>query len=475
MSDHTVRPNDPHEPVMPQPAEARRTQKRTPVLAGGYTYRSLTEQITSIVLRRTPLPWYAAMGFLFLIFMIFMYSVGYLLYVGVGVWGINIPVAWGFAILNFVWWVGIGHAGTLISVILLLMYQSWRTSTNRIAEAMTIFAISQAAMFPILHLGRPWLFYWLMPYPSTMGIWPQFRSPLVWDSFAVLTYFLVSIIFWYVGVIPDLATMRDRAKSRFAQVMFGVFALGWRGSIKHWRNHQLAYLIMAGLATPLVISVHSVISLDFSTAIVPGWHETMFPPYFVASAILSGFAMLVALLVPIRSFYGLKGLITIRHFNAMGKWMLLLALIVDYSYASELFFSWYSGDVFEQFLEINRMFGGWWWIWWATMLCNVVIPQALWFRPVRTNPLVMFLIAMFLGIGVWTDHYMIIFVGVSRDFLPSSWGQYAGNVWDWALFIGTLGFFLMLIFLFLRLIPMISMHESKELMSEGEITAGTHS
>ncbi len=468
--------NVPHEEVrsITEEESARRMPGRPPLILPGYTYRSLTEQISSIVLGRTPLGWWAGAFFLFLIVMIFLYAVGYLFYTGVGIWGVNIPIAWGFAIVDFVWWIGIGHAGTLISAILLLMYQSWRTSINRIAEAMTLFAISQAAMFPILHLGRPWLFYWLIPYPSTMNVWPQFRSSLTWDVFAITTYFIVSLIFWYMGALPDFGTMRDRAKRRIPQVLFGIVALGWRGSIKHWRNYQMAYLIIAALATPLVVSVHSVVSLDFTISIVPGWHSTIFPPYFVAGALLSGFAMVLTLVIPIRSFYRLHGLITDRYIENMARWMLVTALVVDYSYATELFMSWYSGDVFEEYMSITRMFGAYWWVWWSVMMCNVVVPQALWFRGVRRNVMAVFFVAMFINVGMWIERFMIIVVSLSRDFLPSSWEQYAGTVWDWATFIGTLGVFAWLMFLFVRLVPMISMSESKELLSEQELTAGTH-
>ncbi len=357
-----------------------------PVIEPGHTYASVTDKISSIVLsRKQPKGWYFGFAIAFALLMLLTYAVTYLLVVGVGIWGINIPVGWGFAIVNFVWWIGIGHAGTLISAILLLLRQKWRTSINRFAEAMTLFAVACAGMFPLLHMGRPWLFYWMMPYPNTMYLWPQFRSPLVWDVFAVSTYATVSLMFWFVGLIPDLATLRDRAKNRAAKVIYGIFAMGWRGSAVHWHRYETASLLLAGLATPLVVSVHTVVSFDFAAALVPGWHTTIFPPYFVAGAIYSGFAMVMTLSIPIRKFYGLEDFITMRHLENMAKVMLATGLIVAYGYMMETFGAFYSGNQYDKFMVLNRWFGPYAFFYWMLILCNIAIPQMMWFKKVRMN------------------------------------------------------------------------------------------
>jgi Ni/Fe-hydrogenase subunit HybB-like protein len=437
------------------------------VLAPGQTYASVTDKISSIVLtRRTPRGWLIGFGLAFMLVMLLLYAIAYLLAVGVGIWGVNIPVAWGFAIINFVWWIGIGHAGTLISAILLLLHQEWRTSINRFAEAMTLFAVACAGLFPLLHLGRPWFFYWLIPYPNTMGVWPQFRSPLVWDVFAVSTYATVSFLFWYVGLIPDLATLRDRARHRLTRIAYGILAMGWRGSAIHWKRYGMAYWLLAGLATPLVISVHTVVSFDFAVALVPGWHSTIFPPYFVAGAIFSGFAMVLTLTIPIRTFYGLEDFITMRHLEAMAKVLLATGLMVAYGYMMELFMAWYSGNSFESAMMLNRMFGPYAPMFWGLIACNVLVPQALWFRRVRSNVLVLFLIALVVNVGMWLERYIIVVTSLHRDFLPSAWGMYAGTVWDWATFVGTIGLFFALLFLFIRVLPMIAIFEMRELVSE---------
>lgn len=439
------------------------------VLGPGETYETVTDKIATVVLKQPhPKGWWIGFGISFALLMLFLYAVTYLLYKGVGIWGINIPIAWAFAIVNFVWWIGIGHAGTFISAILLLVLQKWRTSINRLTEAMTLFAVACAGMFPLLHLGRPWLFYWLLPYPDTMGLWPQFRSPLVWDVFAVSTYFTVSLIFWYAGLIPDLATLRDRAQTRRKQVIYGMLALGWRGSARHWQRHQSAYLLLAGLATPLVLSVHSVVSFDFSVAIVPGWHSTIFPPYFVAGAIYSGFAMVLNIVIPLRKFYGLQSLITMRHLNNMANIMLATGLMVAYGYLMEAFMSWYSGDIFEQYMMKNRAFGPYGWVFWLLMLCNVLIPQALWSRRVRTTPVLLFIVALFVNVGMWLERFVIVVTSLHRDFVPSIWRMYYPTIWDWATFIGTIGLFLTLLFLFIRFLPMISISEVRELVAEHE-------
>jgi len=443
-----------------------RNPSQAPVLEPGYTFRTVTEKISAIVLRGTPRAWYLGFAISFLLVMVLLLAVTYLLYAGVGIWGINIPIGWAFAITNFVWWIGIGHAGTLISAILLLLRQTWRTSINRFAEAMTLFAVADAALFPVLHLGRPYYAYWLIPYPNTMGVWPQFRSPLVWDFFAITAYGTVSLLFWYVGLIPDLATLRDRAQNTFVKVFYGLLAMGWRGSAYHWRRYQKAYFLIAALATPLVVSVHSIVSTDFAVGIVPGWHSTIFPPYFVAGAIFSGFAMVLTITIPLRRFYHLEDFVTMRHLNAMAKVMLASGLIVAYGYLMEFFMSWYSGNSFEEFLTLNRAFGPYAFLFWLMLLCNVVIPQALWSRRVRTNVFMLFIISILINVGMWVERFVIVVTSLSRDFLPSAWGMFSPTIWDWATFIGTIGLFFALLFLFIRLLPMISMAEMRELVQE---------
>jgi Ni/Fe-hydrogenase subunit HybB-like protein len=435
-----------------------------PVVAPGHTPASVTDKISSIVLTRIPKWWYLGFGVTFLLVMMLLWSITVLFTKGVGIWGINIPVGWGFDIINFVWWIGIGHAGTLISAILLLLRQEWRTSINRFAEAMTLFAVACAGLYPVLHLGRPWLAYWLLPYPNTMGMWPQFRSPLIWDVFAVSTYATVSLLFWYVGLIPDLATLRDRASSRFWQIVYGFGAMGWRGSAAHWHNYETAYVLLAGLATPLVISVHTVVSFDFAIGIVPGWHATIFPPYFVAGAIYAGFAMVLTLSIPLRALFGLGDFITMRHLQNMAKVMLVTGLIVVYGYLMEIFFAWYSGNEYERFMVANRIFGPYRWHWYALLLCNAAVPQLLWLRRIRNRPLALWLISIVVSIGMWLERYVIIVVSLSRDFLPSSWGTYAGTRWDWMTYVGTIGLFLCLMFLFIRFLPMISIFEMRTIL-----------
>jgi len=436
-----------------------------PLIGPGYTYASNTDKISAIVLaRKTPRSWIAGFAVAFLLVMLLMYAISYLLVRGVGIWGVNVPVAWGFAIVNFVWWIGIGHAGTLISAILLLLHQQWRTSINRFAEAMTLFAVACAGMFPLLHLGRPWFFYWLFPYPNTMGIQPQFRSPLVWDVFAVSTYATVSLFFWYVGMIPDLATLRDRSRRGWARVAYGVLAMGWRGSARHWHRYEVAYLLLAGLAAPLVVSVHSVVSLDFAVSQLPGWHSTIFPPYFVAGAIFSGFAMVMTIAIPIRWIYGLEDFVTLRHLENMAKVMLATGLIVSYGYLMESFSSWYTGDPFEGYLTFNRMTGPYAVQFWTMIFCNVLAPQALWLKRLRTSVPVLFVIAITVNVGMWVERYVIVVTSLHRDFLPSSWGMYAGTRWDWATFIGSIGLFFALLLLFIRFLPVISIFEMRALL-----------
>ena len=423
----------------------------------------ISQRLASIVLERAVRRgWLGGLAVAFALLMLLNVSVAWLLVKGVGIWGVDQPVAWGFAIVNFVWWIGIGHAGTFISAILLLLHQQWRTSINRFTEAMTLFAVACAGLFPLLHLGRPWVFYFLVPYPDTMRLWPQWRSPLVWDVFAVSTYLTVSLVFWYVGLVPDLATMRDRARPRWMKVIYGLAALGWRGSARHWQRYETVYILLAGLATPLVLSVHSVVSLDFAVAIMPGWHSTIFPPYFVAGAIFSGFAMVLTLLIPVRAWYRLEDLITAQHLDAAAKVMLATGLMVGLGYASEHWIAWYSDDVYEGFLVHNRMFGPFWKVWWLVMACNILIPQALWSGRVRGTPWMLFSIAIVINIGMWAERYLIVITSLHRDFLPSSWGMYHGTFWDWATLAGSFGLFFTLLILFVRLLPMIAISEMRK-------------
>ena len=432
----------------------------------------VTEKIGSLVLTpHTPVEWIVTFGAMFTGTLGLLFAIAWLLIRGIGIWGVNIPIAWGFAIVNFVWWIGIGHAGTLISAILLLLHQAWRQSINRFAEAMTLFAVACAGLFPLLHLGRPWFFYWIAPYPNTMGLWPQWRSPLVWDMFAVSTYFTISLVFWYIGLIPDLATFRDKAKHRVTQVIYGLMAMGWRGSAYHWQRYQEAYLILAGLATPLVISVHTVVSFDFTIAIVPGWHSTIFPPYFVAGAIYSGFAMVVTLAIPLREIYGLQELITTRHLENMAKLMLATGVIVLYSYVDEAFIAFYSGNPYERFEIMNRAFGPYRWLYWLLIITNLLIPQLMWSSRMRKSVAAIFLVALSVDVGMWLERFVIVVVSLHRDFLPSSWGMYYPSIWDWATFAGSIAMFVTLFLLFFRLLPPISMFEMKEILHKPEVSA----
>ncbi|HEX7138300.1 MAG TPA: NrfD/PsrC family molybdoenzyme membrane anchor subunit [Vicinamibacterales bacterium] len=440
------------------------------VIAPGHTFSTVTDKISAIVLnRRAPLGWWLGFAIAVSLAGLLLISLTYLTVKGIGIWGNNIPVGWAFDITNLVWWIGIGHAGTLISAILLLLRQTWRTSINRFAEAMTLFAVACAGIFPLFHTGRPWLAYWLIPYPSSMGVWPQFRSPLMWDVFAISTYATVSLLFWFIGLIPDLATLRDRSQSPAGRIIYGMLAMGWRGSAHHWHRYETAYLLLAGLATPLVVSVHTVISFDFSIGIVPGWHTTIFPPYFVAGAIYSGFAMVLTLAIPIRYVYGLEDFITMRHLQNMAKVMLVTGLIVAYGYGTEAFIAWYSADRFEMFVPINRATGPYWWTYWLLILCNVLVPQVLWLKRIRTNVAALFLLSLVINVGMWLERFVIIVVSLHRDFLPSSWGMYKPSFWDWSTFIGTIGLFVMLLFLFLRYLPMISIFEMRTILPGAKV------
>jgi Ni/Fe-hydrogenase subunit HybB-like protein len=448
---------------------------RPPIIGPGHSFASVTDHISSIVLTRgAPRGWYIGFAVVFSMTMMLFYSLGYLVLMGVGIWGENIPVGWAFDIINFVWWIGIGHAGTLISAILLLLRQDWRTSINRFAEAMTLFAVACAGIYPAMHVGRPWLAYWLFPYPNNMGVWPQFRSPLIWDVFAVSTYATVSAMFWFIGLIPDLATLRDRAQNRAAKIIYGMLAMGWRGSARHWHRYETAYLLLAGLATPLVLSVHTVVSFDFAIGIVPGWHSTIFPPYFVAGAIYAGFAMVLLIAIPLRWAYGLEDFITMRHLQNMCKVMMATGLIVFYGYIMEAFFGWYGGNEYEWYMTKNRVVGPYGWSYAALIFCNGFAPQIFWSARARSSIACQFIVSIIVSIGMWLERFVIVVTSLHRDFLPSSWGMYYPTKWDWSTYLGTIGFFVTLIFLFIRVLPMISIFEMRTILPEAEVK-GEHS
>jgi molybdopterin-containing oxidoreductase family membrane subunit len=430
----------------------------------------VTEKVASIVLTLgTPRWWWVGVLIAGGVIMVLLYTLTVLVTVGTGIWGINIPVGWGVAIVNLVFWIGIGHAGTLISAVLLLFRQNWRTAFSRFSEAMTLFALACAALFPVFHLGRPWLAFWLAPYPNVLELWPQWRSPLVWDFFAINTYLLVSALFWFIGLIPDFATMRDTAKQKWQRSSFGILSRGWRGDARHWHRYETAYLLLAGLSTPLVLSVHSIVSFDFAVGIIPGWHATIFPPYFVAGAIYAGFAMVLTIGIPVRKFYHLEDFITLRHIRNMSKVMLATGLIVGYGYLKELFFAWYSGNTYEQFMMKNRMYGPYGYMYWLLILCNILVPQLLWIKKYRENLFVVFLVSMFINVGMWLERFVIIVMSLNRDFLPSSWRMYTPSVFDFSMFFGTIGFFLTLMFLFIRFVPMIPIFEMKALLPQSKV------
>jgi molybdopterin-containing oxidoreductase family membrane subunit len=431
-----------------------------PLIAGNPSFGSVTEAIAKISERKTTLNFLIAVGGTGSLVLLLLSAVGYLVFEGIGIWGLNVPIAWGWAIVNFVWWVGIGHAGTLISAILFLFRQRWRTSINRFAEAMTIFAVICALLFPAIHVGRIWVVYWMFPIPNQMSMWPQFRSPLLWDVFAVSVYFTCSLLFWYMGLIPDVATLRDRATSRLRKIIFGVLSLGWRGGNRQWMNYEKAYLILAGVSTPLVLSVHSVVSTDFAVSIVPGWHTTIFPPYFVAGAIFSGFALVMTLAIIVRKVFNLENFITVNHLEKMNKIMLLTGMMVGYAYACEMFIAWYSGNLYEQYTFINRAFGPYAWAYWTMVSCNVIVPQLFWFKKLRRHVPTMFVATIFINIGMWFERFVIV-MSLSRDFLPSSWDYYSPTIWDVATYIGSFGLFFTLFLLFLRFLPVIAIAEVK--------------
>jgi molybdopterin-containing oxidoreductase family membrane subunit len=397
-----------------------------------------------------------------------VFCIGMTLYKGLGLWGVNQPVSWGFDIVNFVFWVGIGHAGTLISAILFLLRQRWRTGIARFAEAMTIFAVMCAGLFPLLHTGRQWLPMYLSPYPNQHGLWVNFTSPLLWDVFAVSTYFTVSLVFWYVGLIPDLATLRDRTTSKIKKLIYSVFSLGWRHSNRHWQHYERAYLILAGFATPLVLSVHTIVSFDFAVSVIPGWHTTIFPPYFVAGAVFSGFAMVQNVLIFVRQAFNLKHIITLDHLEKMNKVMILTGSMVGYAYAMEFFIAWYGGNQFERFVFLNRALGPYAWAYWTMVSCNVIFPQLFWFKKVRRSIPAMFIIGITVNIGMWFERFVIIVTSLSRDFLPSSWGHYTPTFYDVGILLGSFGLFFTLILIFVRVLPVVSISEVKAAIEGGQ-------
>lgn len=443
-----------------------------PVLAPGQTYASVTEAVTAITLqRRFGRLWLVGFAVALVLALLLTFGIGWLLAIGVGIWGLNIPVAWSFAITDYVWWIAIGMGGTFISAALYLVRKDWRTSLNRYAEAMTVFAVSVSGIFPILHLGRPWFFYWLFPYPNVMNVWPQWRSSLEWDFFAIIAYLLVSILYWYIGMIPDLATLRDNARSRGRARFYGFFALGWRGEARHWHRFETLSLLLAGLAVPLVFSVHSMVALDFSEGLLPGWHSTIFPPFFVAGALFSGFAMVLVLGIPMRRWFQLEAYITQRHLDNMAKMMLAVGLIVDYSYICEIFTAFYSMDRYEIRLVTNRLFGAYAWVFWGTILFNALQIQLLWSARIRANAAALFLISLGVLVGMWLERFMLLVTSLYQDFLPSSWGMFYPTFWDIAFLFGSLGLFFVLYLLFVRLGPVVSMFELRKLVHKREVAA----
>ena len=441
-----------------------------PLIQGGKDFHQVSEDISSITEAKvfeTPMKYWIALACTSSIVLVLGFMLAYLVANGIGVWGNNRPIGWAWDITNFVFWIGIGHAGTLISAILFLFRQKWRTSINRSAEAMTIFAVMCAGLFPLFHTGRPWrAAYWLFPIPNTdLNMWQNFRSPLIWDVFAVSTYFTISALFWFTGLVPDLATLRDRATGKVKQLVLGFFSLGWRGSAKHWRNYEAGYMILAGLSTPLVLSVHSVVSFDFATSVIPGWHTTIFPPYFVAGAVFSGFAMVMTLLIICRYLLNLENYITIKHLENMNKIILVTGSIVGYAYCTEFFIAWYSGNPYERFTFFNRAFGPYWWAYWTMMTCNVISPQVYWIKALRRNVPFMFVMSIIVNIGMWFERFVIIATSLHRDFLPSSWGYFRPTWVDISTFIGTFGLFLTLFLLFARFLPMIAMSEVKGVLA----------
>lgn len=452
---------------MEKTSHLENTVPRPVLVEGGHDFSQVSEVIRKPI---TASPSWWSIVFVGALSILGLYglTVGLLVYEGIGVWGVNHPVAWGYAIINLVWWVGIGHAGTLISAVLFLCRQKWRTSINRFAEAMTLFAVICALQFPALHIGRPWLAYFMFPVPNQMAMWPNFRSPLLWDLFAFTTYFLTSLLFWYVGLIPDLGLMRDKAKVKISKTIYGFFALGWRGANRHWQNYERAYLILAGISTPLVLSVHSIVSFDFAVSQLPGWHTTIFPPYFVAGAIFSGFAMVLTLMLIAREVYGLKDFVTLGHIEAMNKFILATGTMVGYAYSLEFFIAWYSGNEYERYAFVNRAFGPYAWAYWTMFSCNVFVPQLFWFVKMRRNLIVTFIVSILVNIGMWFERFVIVITSLHRDFLPANWGYFIPTWVDICMYIGTFGLFFTLFLLFLKFLPMIAVAEVKGVMPEAQ-------
>jgi len=440
----------------------------TNLITGSQTFSSVTKKISELAETKANKYWYIAIAISSSLLFMMVAMIGWLVWDGIGVWGVSVPVGWGWAIVNFVFWVGIGHAGTLISAILFLFRQRWRTSINRFAEAMTLFAVMCALIFPGIHVGRIWAAYYMFPIPNQMGMWPNFRSPLLWDVFAVGTYFTVSLLFWYTGLIPDLASLRDRAKSRIRKIVLGFFSLGWRGGNRQWQHYEIAYLLLAGLSTPLVLSVHSVVSTDFATSVIPGWHTTIFPPYFVAGAIFSGFAMVSTLAIITRKIFGLEDFITVRHLEKMNIIMLTTGMMVGYAYGCEFFIAWYGGNEYERFAFLNRAFGPYAWAYWTMISCNVLAPQIFWFKKLRTSVAVTFVATIFINIGMWFERFVIVVSSLSRDFLPSSWDYYTPTIFDIGIFVGSFGLFFTLFLVFLRFFPIIAASEVKNTLPQAD-------
>jgi Ni/Fe-hydrogenase subunit HybB-like protein len=438
-----------------------------PVISPHETYLSITRKVTGIVLPKTR-GWGWIIGFTMALGLLGILGISlvWLFYKGVGIWGINIPVGWGTAIINYVWWIEIAQGGTFISAVLLLFHQEWRTSVNRFTEAMTIFALACAGLFPLLHLGRPQFAFFLAPYPNTLGMWPQFISPLVWDFFAVSVYGTVSVLFFYLGMIPDLATLRDSTDSRWLRPLYGIMCFGWRNSARHWHHYETTYRVIAALAAPLVVSVHSIVGLDFSYTIVPGWHSTISPPFFVVGAIFSGFGMVLTLIIPIRVIYGLQGVITMNHINNMAKLLLTMGMFVLFGHLSEYFMAWYGGDIYEQYGTVDEALGSYATAFYISMGCTALAIQPLWFSLVRRQPIVLFFISILVNIGMWAERFLNIVSSLHRDYMPSSWGIYHTTIWDWSIYVGTFGLFLTLLFLFLRFLPLVSMNEVRGLIHD---------
>jgi len=448
---------------------------REPLVTGGKTYHDITEDVCRQVEAGPNPRWAAALAVSLVGLAIFFYSVYRTLWFGIGEWGLNRTVGWAWDITNFVWWVGIGHAGTLISAVLLLFRQKWRSSINRAAEAMTIFAVICAAMFPVLHMGRPWLAYWVLPLPNTFGsLWVNFNSPLLWDVFAISTYFSVSLVFWYIGLIPDFATIRDRAVGPIARRAYSILSMGWTGSAKAWSRYETVSLILAGVATPLVLSVHTIVSMDFATSVIPGWHTTIFPPYFVAGAIFSGFAMVLTLMIITRKVFHLENYITLEHIESMNKVIITTGSIVGVAYTTEFFIAWYSGVEYESYAFLNRAFGPYWWAYWSMMTCNVITPQLFWFRTIRRSLTATFIISIFVNIGMWFERFVIIVTSLHRDYLPSSWAMFSPTIIDVGIYVGTIGLFFTLFFLFVKFFPVVNMAEVKAILKSSSEVTHTH-